>query len=1001
MPLLGLPEPLPDELVRSRVVELLAQRWKTTVTTVVAGGGFGKSIALAQAIRDNAQDPTGIDLYVNLARTFGGLRGAVGAITSQLGIAADGPGDDVVAELVAALSTCSPSLVCLHLDDCHVVAGDAEAVSALATLLYRLPANARLVLAARQLPDLPLARLRAGDQLCEIGEAVLGFNDAEVALLADRYGRTPTSIARSGWPALSRLSLAAGSDAPFEFLLEEVLVSLGEPQRRALALAVIAGAADDSLLVDTGCTSRELARSVPLVSLLPDGRVVAHDLWTQCLDLMVDAPLVASLVGDVVEWLRAAGRATEAVELALGRAAWDDALAAVMDVIVHDADGLTALQCRGWLDRLPVSMDDAAEVTYLRWVADRLSHGVSQDDAQMWLAAETFRKRGEPGYEAAAMFEVAVAAWNRGDLSRFIDVAGHIERLIGEGVEWMTALATLATAMGQEMMGDVPGALEVSRSVDFGRLPSGVAELCMRHVAGLAFMLGHSAEGRELTEQLVRRRPTTHSLFLADVARFLDGDPSAVRGRWPDPVALTPGNARDEFVFGFYAAMVHACFGRQFSMPAVPSFATVREALLVTLAEVALAAGSVEDDVLAERLRPAVETIGGDAQIVSAGLALFCAYPYVLLPETRPTLDDLVLGSAFQRQWAVARALVRARGGARVEWSVLDDPAGVACSLPLAWSVELAVRAAEAGAPEGMRLAAGLIEIVGVAARDRMRAMGRRGDSLGEAAIGLLAIEAVAPSAPVWVQVIGPTLVSRPGGAAVGLRRRRVRELLCLLVLRARWRRADLCALLWPDLPDDRARANLAITLTYLRQELEPERRTGEAAFLVRQSGDQVWLHRCDALRVDVWEVIADLDRAAAMRADHRPRVAVDHLHAAARRWSGPVAPDVAHLDEMVSTLVGLERSLVDAAIEVARWRLAEGNTAEALALADRVLTTDGANEAAHALVLGAHLARGDRANARRARDRMAASLAEVGARPGDRTLMLWRRLESLEPPHV
>ena len=58
------PPAVSGELLRLRVIELLARRWQAAVTTLVAGAGFGKSTALAQAVRSNLAHPEGIDAWV-------------------------------------------------------------------------------------------------------------------------------------------------------------------------------------------------------------------------------------------------------------------------------------------------------------------------------------------------------------------------------------------------------------------------------------------------------------------------------------------------------------------------------------------------------------------------------------------------------------------------------------------------------------------------------------------------------------------------------------------------------------------------------------------------------------------------------------------------------------------------------------------------------------------------------------------------------------------------
>src|SRR4051812_14209487 len=59
----GVQLPLPDEIVRSRLLDRLAARWNRPVTVIQAGAGFGKSTLLAQAVRANTLAPVGIDVW--------------------------------------------------------------------------------------------------------------------------------------------------------------------------------------------------------------------------------------------------------------------------------------------------------------------------------------------------------------------------------------------------------------------------------------------------------------------------------------------------------------------------------------------------------------------------------------------------------------------------------------------------------------------------------------------------------------------------------------------------------------------------------------------------------------------------------------------------------------------------------------------------------------------------------------------------------------------------
>ena len=158
----GPPAPLRHELARPFLAARLARRWSVPVTTVVAGAGFGKSTLLAQALRAEAAAPVGIDGWVSCRpgheRDVDLAAGIVGAI--------GGPSSDAdpLAAVLGALRAAAPVDVCIVIDDVHLLGGESTATRLLGDVVRRLPANAHLVLAGREPPPIPLARLRAADQ---------------------------------------------------------------------------------------------------------------------------------------------------------------------------------------------------------------------------------------------------------------------------------------------------------------------------------------------------------------------------------------------------------------------------------------------------------------------------------------------------------------------------------------------------------------------------------------------------------------------------------------------------------------------------------------------------------------------------------------------------------------------------------------------------------------------------------------------------------------------
>jgi LuxR family maltose regulon positive regulatory protein len=198
--------------------------------------------------------------------------------------------------------------------------------------------------------------------------------------------------------------------------------------------------------------------------------------------------------------------------------------------------------------------------------------------------------------------------------------------------------------------------------------------------------------------------------------------------------------------------------------------------------------------------------------------------------------------------------------------------------------------------------------------------------------------------------------------------------------------------LLWPDLGPDDAAANLRVTLSYLRRALEPDRPPGTPSYHLRVERDSVGLARSTHLRID----LADLrEQLAAARA--RPAGAADRdacLAAAVELWRGEPLADLARLPEFAPEAAELRMLLAEAALSLAERRLAEGDTMQALHLAERVLAADPAAERGLRLLLAARLHRGEPIAIAAAMRRVQAALADLGVRPEPPTAMLIRQAQ-------
>src|SRR5215467_9996252 len=180
--------PRPNIVRRPRLIARLRGGLARKLTLLSAPAGFGKTTLLSDWIagceRRSAwlsldrgdNDPARFLAYLVVAlQTIEASIGAgvLGALqSSQLP-----PLEPILTALLNDLTTLSDSFI-LVLDDYHVL--DAQPVDeALTFLLEHLPPQIHVVIATREDPQLPLARLRAAGHLTELRAADLRFTVSE------------------------------------------------------------------------------------------------------------------------------------------------------------------------------------------------------------------------------------------------------------------------------------------------------------------------------------------------------------------------------------------------------------------------------------------------------------------------------------------------------------------------------------------------------------------------------------------------------------------------------------------------------------------------------------------------------------------------------------------------------------------------------------------------------------------------------------------------------
>jgi LuxR family transcriptional regulator, maltose regulon positive regulatory protein len=257
------PPRLPAGLIdRPRLASLAPQMEKRRLTVIKAPAGFGKtSLALmwlkvlaASGARLawlslDVEDDEPARYFNHLAYALRQACGDVGA--SVIGLTAEAsfvPASALAATLINELIDVDDE-VYLFIDDYHLIS-EAPIHEAMSLFIANMPSQVHVVLCTRTEPPLPVARLRARNELLEIDASTLRFNFDETRRFIEHEcpGKLRTTDVKSlfattdGWAAALRISASAlarddrpqgwqasvptGASRPLADYLEDILQSL-------------------------------------------------------------------------------------------------------------------------------------------------------------------------------------------------------------------------------------------------------------------------------------------------------------------------------------------------------------------------------------------------------------------------------------------------------------------------------------------------------------------------------------------------------------------------------------------------------------------------------------------------------------------------------------------------------------------------------------------------------------------------------------------------------
>jgi LuxR family maltose regulon positive regulatory protein len=388
---------------RPRLIDLAAQAENRRLTVIKAPAGFGKtSLALVWLNRlrssgahvawlslDTDDDEPARFLH-HLARALRHACGNVGA--SAIGLTAEAslvPAQSIVSTLINELVEVDDE-VYLFLDDYHLISLPVIR-EVVAFFIENVPSHVHVVVCTRTDATLPLARLRARNELLEIDASTLRFNFDETRCFIEREcpGKLGASTIRSlfasteGWAAALRISASvlvreeykpdsgsgtpSGASRPFAAYLEDMLKRLpaemvGFMLRTAILDRLTASLCEAVTGVENSQSMLEAiaARQLLLEPMDVEGHAFRYhhlmrDYLCQRLETQHRAE-VADVHCRACRWYAQQEQWTDAVRHAIAAGATDDAVSLMgrcAMTLVTKGDLLTLL---GWQRQFPAHL---------------------------------------------------------------------------------------------------------------------------------------------------------------------------------------------------------------------------------------------------------------------------------------------------------------------------------------------------------------------------------------------------------------------------------------------------------------------------------------------------------------------------------------------------------------------------------------------------------------------------------------------------------------------
>jgi len=390
-------------IARLRLTKQLNEGLRRKLTLISAPAGFGKTTLLSEWLSGRGQPAAWFSLDEgdnDPARFWShfmtALQTVVPDIRGEALTALESPQlppiESILTSLLNEIATL-PDDILLVLDDYHTV--DSKQIDdALTFLIERLPPRMHLVIATREDPNLPLARLRARDQLTELRVKDLRFTEPEAAeFLNQTMGLhlatediTALENRTEGWIAglqLAALSIQGLEDTAsfiqsftgshhfvLDYLIEEVLQKQPESIQTFLLktsiLERICSQLCDAILQNPSVNQQEMLEYLEnanlfVISLDHERKWYRYhhlfrDLLRQRLSLKTTSEEIARFHIRASEWLEANGEIAEAFHHAIAGSDFDRAARMAESAWEAMNESFQMAVWLGWVNQLPVEV---------------------------------------------------------------------------------------------------------------------------------------------------------------------------------------------------------------------------------------------------------------------------------------------------------------------------------------------------------------------------------------------------------------------------------------------------------------------------------------------------------------------------------------------------------------------------------------------------------------------------------------------------------------------